>query len=96
MTLSFALRVSMPDHVWIRELEGGSVLLNLDSGSYFGLDDVGTDMWKALTTSDSLQDAYNGLLEQYDVEPERLREDLHDLIRQLAEHGLLTLKRTQA
>ncbi len=37
MSTSFAQRVSIPDRVMFRELEGESVILDLDSESYFGL-----------------------------------------------------------
>ena len=79
----------------VRELEGESVLLNLDSGHYFGLDDVGTRMWTVLTTSESIQSAYEGLLEEYDVETDRLRRDLEDLADKLVEHGLVDVSDPQ-
>jgi hypothetical protein len=81
--------ISIPDSVLIRELQGESVLLNLDTESYFGLDDVGTRMWAALTASPSIDAAYEVLLSEYEVEPERLRADLHDFIDKLAELGLV-------
>ena len=82
-------RVLVPDGVLIRELEGESVILNLNSESYFGLDDVGTRMWSALTNSPSIQAAYDNLLAEYDVEPEKLSRDLDSLIEQLVSLGLL-------
>ena len=82
-------QVSIPDGVLVRELQGESVLLNLNSGSYFGLDEVGTSMWAALTTSPSIQAACEKLLAEYEVEPEQLRTDLRGLIAKLAEAGLI-------
>ncbi|HEX5734962.1 MAG TPA: PqqD family protein [Blastocatellia bacterium] len=70
-------------------LAGESVLLNLKSEKYFGLDEMGTRMWGALTSSRSIQEAYEILLAEYDVEAERLRRDLSDLIEKLAEQGLI-------
>lgn len=89
MELSFAMRVTVPADILTRELEGETVLLNLDSGSYFGLDDVGTRMWMKLATSESIQAAYDILLAEYDVDAVMLRRDLHNLIEKLVEHGLL-------
>jgi hypothetical protein len=43
------------------------VLLNLKSENYFGRDPVGTRMWTLLATSDSIQSAYEALLDEYDV-----------------------------
>ena len=41
-----------------RELDGETVLLNLDTGIYFGLDAVATDMWRAMLESASLAEAF--------------------------------------
>lgn len=84
--------VAIPDGVMVRDLGEESVLLNLDSESYFGLDAVGTRMWKALTVSSTIQGAYEQLLTEYDVEPQRLRSDLVGLVDQLAEERLITLR----
>ena len=89
MTISFATRVELPSEVLVQELAGESVFLNLKSGRYFGLDEVGTHMWKVLTSSESLQTGYETLLAEYDVDAERLRQDVHDLVERLVEHGLV-------
>ena len=89
MMISFAARVSVPSDILISEVGGESVLLNLKNERYFGLDDVGTRMWKTLIASDSIQAAYETLLAEYDVEASRLREDLDELIQQLMEQGLV-------
>jgi hypothetical protein len=91
MPSSFTARVTVPDDVLFRQLDQEAVILNLDSEIYFGLDAVGTDMWLALTTSESIQAGYEKLLEEYDVAPETLRADLEELIRKLAADGLLTV-----
>jgi len=89
MSIDFASRVQVPEDVLLSELDGESVILNLKTETYFGLDEVGTRMWSALTTADSVQAAFDVLSEEYDVEPERLREDLSVLLDKLFEHGLL-------
>ena len=89
MPVSFAARVLVPSDVLISEVGGESVLLNLKNERYFGLDDVGTQMWKTLVASDSIQAAYETLLAEYDVEANRLRQDLDDLIQKLLEQGLV-------
>jgi len=82
-------RISVRPNVLVRELRGESVLLNLDSEAYFGLDDVGTGMWRALTTCPSLEAACVALIAEYEVEPERLRKDLREFVDRLAGAGLI-------
>lgn len=83
--------ISVPESVLFRELEGESVLLELDAEQYYGLDDVGTRMWLALTRNDTVQGAFEELLGEYDVEPARLRRDLLELLRRLQESGLMEI-----
>ena len=89
MAIPFSTRISIPPDVLVSALAGESVLLNLKSEKYFGLDEVGTRMWSAITSSSSIQDAYETLMAEYDVEGELLRKDLSDLIEKLVEHELI-------
>ena len=91
MPVSFASQVTVPSNVLFRQLDQEAVILNLDSELYFGLDAVGTDMWRALTSSDSIERAYDNLLAEYDVAPEALRGDMEELIDKLVAEGLLAV-----
>ena len=79
----------VPEGVLVRELGGESVLLNLRSESYFGLDDVGTRMWAALTAASSIEGAYQMLADEYEVEPALLRADLSKFVEKLCAAGLI-------
>jgi hypothetical protein len=86
---SFAERASVPPNVLVRFLDKESVLLNLETERYFGLDETGTRMWQLVTTSPSVDAAFQQLLEEFDVEAQLLRMNLSELLDRLAEHGLL-------
>jgi hypothetical protein len=87
--LTFEDRATAPAHVLVRFLDQESVLLNLETEKYFGLDPTGTRMWQLLTASENIDAAYRQLLAEYDVEPELLRDNLTELLGRLVEHGLL-------
>ena len=89
---SMNARVTRPDDVLVRELDGESVLLNLATESYFGLDDVGTRMWVALMSSPSIEAACDALLLEYEVEPERLKAEIGTFVEKLAEAGLVHVR----
>ena len=89
MTISFSDRVTVPDDVLISHLQEESVILNLDSERYFGLDDVGTRFLSVLTSSESIEAAYERLRNEYDVDPQILRNDLLSLVNNLIDQGLL-------
>jgi hypothetical protein len=90
--VSFSRRATAPSQVLTNVMGGESVLLNLDSEGYYGLDEVGTRMWQVLIQSESIEHAFVSLLEEYDVDPERLRADLGDLVSRLRAHGLVELE----
>ena len=89
MTISFSDRVTVPDDVLISHLQDESVILNLASERYYGLDDVGTRFLSVLTTSDSIETAYERLRDEYDVNGEALKQDLLALVENLIDQGLL-------
>jgi hypothetical protein len=91
MMVSFSDRVRVPDDVLISNLQEESVILNLDSERYFGLDDVGTRFLSVLTTSDSIEAAYQKLLSEYNVDSESLRHDLIALVENLIEQGIVQI-----
>ena len=91
MTTIFNQRASIPKDVMVRDVAGESVILNLNTGTYFGLDEVGTHIWNALQQAGTIQEAYASLIGEYDVDPETLRIDFQNLIEELVKHGLLAL-----
>ena len=91
MTISFSDSVRIPDDVLISNVQEESVILNLDSERYFGLDDVGTRFLSVLTSSDSIDAAYKSLLSEYQVDRDVLRHDLIALIENLIEQGIVQI-----
>ena len=93
MDISFSQRVISQPYTMVNDLGGEAVMLNLKSACYYGLDKTGSRMWAVLTGSESIQAAYEALLSECDVEPERLRRDLIGLIEKLVEHELVAIER---
>ena len=89
MSLSSEMRIEIPEGVLLRELQGEAVILNLDSESYFGLDEVGTRMWAALASAPDVGAATRALLEEFDVPAEELARDLAEFVESLAAAGLV-------
>lgn len=84
-----------PDAVF-RELEGEAVILNLGSGLYFGLNEVGTRVWQLLDAHPDLRRVFEILLVEFDVTDDRLRDDLLALVEQLRDKGLVHVESSPA
>ena len=85
--------VKIDDQVVFRELEGEMVLLNLETGIYFGLDPTGTRIWMLLREHESLQQVFEVLLQEYDVPEPVLKADLLRLAREFSSPGLARVRR---
>jgi ornithine carbamoyltransferase len=85
-------KIIFSESVFAQEVDGEMVLLDMNSENYFGLDEVGTTIWQAMQEKEVLQEVYDAMLEQYEVEPEVLEKDLLDFVRKLDESGLIEIK----
>ena len=87
-TLDAAFRI--PDEVIFRELDGEAVVLNLDTGIYFGLDAVCTRIWRLIEERKPLKAVLDTLIDEYEAPPDRLQRDLLAFVERLDNKGLLS------
>ncbi len=74
-----------------RELDGEAVILDLGSGTYFGLNAVGTRIWQLIDQHGRLAVVLDHLCQEYDAEREVLQRDLLELVGRLADTGLVDM-----
>ncbi len=89
MAIAFDSIISVSSDVMVRKVGEESVLLDLKTERYLGLDDVSARFWDLLTSGGSIQSAYETLVEEFEVDPERLRKDLDDFVQELLQFGLV-------
>jgi len=82
-------RLIVPENVLFREIDGEAILLNTETGLYFGLDSVGSVIWAGLREYGSIEAVLPRLLEHYDTDAETLSADLLDFVGELVEQSLL-------
>lgn len=83
--------VTVTPEVVFKELRGEGVLLDLASGIYFGLDETSTRLWQLLTSHGSLRRTFDGMLAEFDVEPDRLQRELIDFVAELIRRRLVSV-----
>ena len=84
------MRIQIGPQVVHSEVSGETVILNLSTGTYFGLDEIGTLMWNLLAQHGSTDSMIRTLLDEYEVGDEKLRADIDELLSSLKAHGLVT------
>ena len=87
-----AARPSVPDHVVYREFVQETVILNLESGTYHGLNPTGGKMLQTLGAAATVKDAAATLAAHYGQPPDAIEEDLYEFCLGLHDRGLLALK----
>jgi hypothetical protein len=65
------------------------VILNMANQQYFGLDEVGTQIWRLLIRHANLEEIVEQIHKEYEVDSERARADVENLVEGLMAAGLL-------
>jgi len=91
MTLKPDQKIEIAPDVLFQEVGGETVLLDLESEQYFGLDAVGTRIWALLGEGACIGAVVDTLLQEYEVERATLESDVEELIVRLSEAGLVHL-----
>lgn len=84
-------RVRVPRNVVYRGFPTETVVLNLDTGRYHGVDRTGARMLEALDGSSSVAEAAERLSAEWDVSREQLEGDLRSFCSELVKRGLVTV-----
>ena len=74
------------------DLAGETAILNVKSGIYYGLDEVGVRVWELIQEPRAVSSVRDALLQEYDVEAALCESDLLVLLKQLNEAGLVELR----
>ena len=83
-------KIEISSEVLTQEVGGETVILDLKSESYFGLDEIGTRIWQLLQEQKDVHTITEAMLNEYDVEEEQLEKDIQNLLTQLNKAGIVT------
>lgn len=83
------LRMRMPEHVVFREFAQETVILNLQTGQYHGLNPTGSRMLEAVQQAASVRDAAAALTDQLPAAAATIERDLLTFCQDLSKRGLV-------
>ena len=66
-----------------------TILMDLSTGIYFGLDGVGKRIWETVAEGSNLEEVSAAIAAEYDVDDDRAKDDVVDFVGELLERGLL-------
>lgn len=70
------------------EVDGEVVLMSIDQGNYYGLNDIGSDIWRRLEQPVRVADLVAGLAADYAGDPAVIEHDVVELLAKLLDNGL--------
>ncbi len=73
-------------------LQGEAVILNYQSGVYYGLNPVGARIWELIQESKTEGEVHQALLDEYEVDSARCWSDLRPLLTELRQAGLIEVE----
>jgi hypothetical protein len=89
-SISAGSLVSRRDQPLVNDLsDTETVMLDIEQGRYFGLQDVGKVIWDALATPTTVDGICDQLIERFDVEIETCRREVSDFLEHLLRHSLI-------
>ncbi|MFL5867123.1 MAG: PqqD family protein [Thermoleophilaceae bacterium] len=87
----------VPEHVVHRTFEAETLLLNLDTGQYHGLNETGGRMLQLLEASDGrVREAIQKLADEYEIAFEEIAPDLLTFCSSLESRGLIQVTKVES
>ena len=91
MIINLENLISRADGRISTEIDCETVILDMESGVYVGLDDIGTLVWRLIKEEISLQNLLNEILLEYDVESQQCLDDLQEFLSGLVDGGFIAV-----
>ena len=79
----------IPPQVMARTVGEETVILDLESGTYFGLDPIGARIWQLIENGKSLSQVCDVMVEEYEVTRDVLERDALALAGELLDKNLI-------
>lgn len=70
-------------------VEGETIVLHLESGTYFSLNEVGAVVWAALDEPRTLRDLSVRVMAEYEVDEARCATDIQSLVEKLLDEKMI-------
>jgi hypothetical protein len=83
--------ISHSPSVLTAEVGGEVVMMSIEQGHYFGLDDIGSDIWRRLDQPRSFSDLIDGLVADYNADRAIIAADVRVLLGRMAEQDVVRL-----
>ncbi len=88
MTITDDMMISQTGNALSTEIDGEIVLIGLETGRYFGLDQIGTAIWKRIEQPCRVDALCTGLAEDFEGDPAVIAAETRAFVALLVERDL--------
>ncbi len=82
--------ISRNENVFSSEIDNEVVLMNADSGSYYGFDDIVSLIWNIIEEPKTIKEICDKLMEVYHIDYETCLKDVTELLENLIKEECIT------
>lgn len=83
-------RLRRSENLLTTEMDGETIMMDPEKGLYFGLDPIGTDIWRRLAAPVLVADLIAALARDYQTPAADVERDVLILLSHMAEHGMVS------
>ena len=76
----------------ISEKNDEIIVMNLEQGMFFGLQDVSFDIWKSLDECKNIDEIANYIVERYKVSYDEVIDDVEIIIKEMNKNGMVIVE----
>jgi hypothetical protein len=89
--LSLTSLVRLTDGLISAPVDGEVVILSVERGTYYGLDEIGTEIWQRLESPMRVDALCDDLAPKYDADRQTIERDVLGLLESLLAEGLVSV-----
>jgi Coenzyme PQQ synthesis protein D (PqqD) len=91
LTIGEQTLVSRSTGLLVAAVRDETVMMHIESGHYYGLDDIGSEIWRRLEAPRRFGELVDGLVADFDADRTVIAEDVRRLLAIMAEHKVVSL-----
>jgi hypothetical protein len=84
--------ISRIEEIVASDIDGETVMMSIENGKYYGLDDIGSRIWELIEKPVKVSDLIDTLLGRYEVDRETCERDVLKFLNELNEDRIVQVK----
>ena len=90
----YKLRIRFKKDVIFSDLQDEMIIMDMNSGRYFGLNETGAKIWSLLDKHDDLKKVVKNLCDEYEISKEKCEKEIIQFIKGLQQKELIHVEET--